>query len=126
MNDVVYVVSWRRTEEMSSASMDALLWTLGNNLNDESTFPSYSSLPIQRCKANGNRIRRKREQWSRDQNIERKLDDFSLDYCSRYSSSFISSPDILLDCLERYMYVDKVYLSILAESKLYFFFINST
>lgn len=55
-----------------------------------------------------------------------RLDDFSLDYCSRYSSSFISSPDILLDCLERYMYVDKVYLSILAESKLYFFFINST
>lgn len=43
MNDVVYVVTWRGTEEMSSASMDALLWTLGNNLNDESTFPSYSS-----------------------------------------------------------------------------------
>ncbi|KAL7604259.1 U-box domain-containing protein 36 [Lactuca sativa] len=52
MNDVVYVVTWRGTEEMSSASMDALLWTLGNNLNDESTivylvyvFPEIRFLP---------------------------------------------------------------------------------
>ncbi|CAH1438681.1 unnamed protein product [Lactuca virosa] len=36
-----------------------------------------------------------------------RLDDLSMDYCSRYSSSFRSSPDNFLECLERYMYVDK-------------------
>ncbi|KAJ0461899.1 putative protein SirB1 [Helianthus annuus] len=36
-----------------------------------------------------------------------RLDGLSTGYCSRYSSSFASSPDIFLECLERYMYVDK-------------------
>ncbi|KAK9051350.1 hypothetical protein SSX86_027977 [Deinandra increscens subsp. villosa] len=36
-----------------------------------------------------------------------RLDDLSTGYCSRYNSSFTSSPDIFLECLERYMYVDK-------------------
>lgn len=36
-----------------------------------------------------------------------RLDDLSMGYCSRYSSSFRSSPDNFLECLERYMYVDK-------------------
>lgn len=36
-----------------------------------------------------------------------RLDDLSMDYCSRYHSSFRSSPDNFLECLERYMYVDK-------------------
>ncbi|PWA92615.1 tetratricopeptide-like helical domain, Protein SirB1 [Artemisia annua] len=31
-----------------------------------------------------------------------------MDYCSRYSSSFVSSPDSLLESLERYLYVDKI------------------
>lgn len=38
-----------------------------------------------------------------------RLDDLSMGYCSRYSSSFRSSPDSFLECLERYMYVDKVW-----------------
>lgn len=37
-----------------------------------------------------------------------RLDDLSMDYCSRYSSSFgSSSPDSFLESLERYLYVDK-------------------
>ncbi|KAI3744040.1 hypothetical protein L1987_57112 [Smallanthus sonchifolius] len=36
-----------------------------------------------------------------------RLDDLSTGYCSRYNSSFTSSPDIFLECLERYLYVDK-------------------
>ncbi|XP_071706548.1 uncharacterized protein [Rutidosis leptorrhynchoides] len=36
-----------------------------------------------------------------------RLDDLIMDYCTRYSSSFGSSPDTFLQCLERYMYVDK-------------------
>ncbi|XP_024988262.1 uncharacterized protein LOC112523057 isoform X1 [Cynara cardunculus var. scolymus] len=36
-----------------------------------------------------------------------RLDGLSRGYCSRYHSSFRSSPDNFLECLERYMYVDK-------------------
>ncbi|KAI7725253.1 hypothetical protein M8C21_014649 [Ambrosia artemisiifolia] len=36
-----------------------------------------------------------------------RLDGLSTGYCSRYGSSFTSSPDVFLECLERYMYVDK-------------------
>ncbi|KAL3622627.1 hypothetical protein CASFOL_034038 [Castilleja foliolosa] len=36
-----------------------------------------------------------------------RLDSLSTDYCSRYSSSFGSSPQAFLDCLDRYLYVDK-------------------
>ncbi|KAL8227814.1 hypothetical protein R6Q57_015398 [Mikania cordata] len=36
-----------------------------------------------------------------------RLYNLSMGFCSRYSSSFTSSPDIFLECLERYMYVDK-------------------
>ncbi|GKB63051.1 hypothetical protein Tco_0919237 [Tanacetum coccineum] len=36
-----------------------------------------------------------------------RLDDLSMGYCSRYSSSFVSSPDSFLESLERYLYVDK-------------------
>ncbi|KAM7508515.1 hypothetical protein LguiA_018968 [Lonicera macranthoides] len=39
--------------------------------------------------------------------IER-LDDLSMDYCSHYSSSFRSSPEKFLECLDRYLYFDKV------------------
>ncbi|GFP93420.1 hypothetical protein PHJA_001486400 [Phtheirospermum japonicum] len=41
-----------------------------------------------------------------DDFIER-LDNLSMGYCSRYSSSFGSSPETFLDCLERYLYVNK-------------------
>ncbi|KAM7511838.1 hypothetical protein LguiB_010713 [Lonicera macranthoides] len=41
--------------------------------------------------------------------IER-LDDLSMDYCSHYSSSFRSSPEKFLECLDRYLYFDKVYI----------------
>lgn len=41
--------------------------------------------------------------------IER-LDDLSMDYCSHYSSAFRSSPEIFLETLERYLYINKVYL----------------
>lgn len=43
------------------------------------------------------------------------LDDLSVDYCSLYSSSFRSSSDNFLECLERYMYVDKVYTSLISQ-----------
>ncbi|XP_059649272.1 uncharacterized protein LOC132295153 isoform X2 [Cornus florida] len=36
-----------------------------------------------------------------------RLDDLCMDYCSHYSASFRSSPDIFLECLERYLYVNK-------------------
>ncbi|KAL6989751.1 hypothetical protein U1Q18_015502 [Sarracenia purpurea var. burkii] len=36
-----------------------------------------------------------------------RLDDHSLQFCSQYSSSFRSSPDKIIECLERYLYVDK-------------------
>ncbi|KAL4586280.1 hypothetical protein LXL04_010916 [Taraxacum kok-saghyz] len=36
-----------------------------------------------------------------------RLDDLSMEFSSRYSSSFRSSPDNFLECLERFMYVDK-------------------
>lgn len=39
--------------------------------------------------------------------IER-LDDLSMGYCSHYSFSFNSSPDLFLDSLQRYLYVKKV------------------
>ncbi|KAK6140354.1 hypothetical protein DH2020_025898 [Rehmannia glutinosa] len=42
-----------------------------------------------------------------DDFIER-LDSLSMGYCSHYSSSFRSSPEIFLECLERYLYVNKV------------------
>ncbi|KAL2234113.1 uncharacterized protein LOC105169824 isoform X2 [Sesamum indicum] len=41
-----------------------------------------------------------------DDFIER-LDSLSMDYCSHYSSSCRSSPEKFLECLERYLYVDK-------------------
>ncbi|PIM99326.1 hypothetical protein CDL12_28184 [Handroanthus impetiginosus] len=41
-----------------------------------------------------------------DDFIER-LDSLSMGYCSCYSSSFRSSPENFLDCLERYLYVNK-------------------
>ncbi|KAI3445136.1 hypothetical protein Pfo_001801 [Paulownia fortunei] len=41
-----------------------------------------------------------------DDFIER-LDSLSMGYCSHYSSSFRSSPEIFLECLERYLYVNK-------------------
>ncbi|KAA8537329.1 hypothetical protein F0562_026984 [Nyssa sinensis] len=36
-----------------------------------------------------------------------RLDDLSMDYCTQNSSSFRSSPENLLQCLERYLYVNK-------------------
>ncbi|KAL2486606.1 Uncharacterized protein Adt_31362 [Abeliophyllum distichum] len=42
-----------------------------------------------------------------DDFIER-LDNLSMDYCSFYSSSFSSSADHFVQCLERYLYIDKV------------------
>ena len=44
-----------------------------------------------------------------------RLDDLSRGYCSRYHSSFRSSADNFIECLERYMYVDKVYPSLLYQ-----------
>ncbi|KAJ9685353.1 hypothetical protein PVL29_017398 [Vitis rotundifolia] len=38
--------------------------------------------------------------------IER-LDDLSMDYCSHYSSAFRASPEIFLETLERYLYINK-------------------
>ncbi|KAF7152678.1 hypothetical protein RHSIM_Rhsim01G0124300 [Rhododendron simsii] len=38
--------------------------------------------------------------------IER-LDDHSMQFCSHYSSSFRSSPKNMIECLERYLYIDK-------------------
>lgn len=37
-----------------------------------------------------------------------RLDSLSMGYCSHYSSSFRSSPEHFLECLERYLYVNKV------------------
>lgn len=45
-----------------------------------------------------------------------RLDDLSTGYCSRYSSSFESSPDDFLECLERYIYIDKVNISLFPNS----------
>lgn len=42
-----------------------------------------------------------------DDFIER-LDSLSMGYCSQYSSAFRSSPENFLDCLERYLYLNKV------------------
>ncbi|XAR63533.1 hypothetical protein NMG60_11023497 [Bertholletia excelsa] len=36
-----------------------------------------------------------------------RLDDHSMHFCSHYSSSLRSSPENFLECLERYLYVDK-------------------
>nr|XP_043626529.1 uncharacterized protein LOC122597989 isoform X2 [Erigeron canadensis] len=47
-----------------------------------------------------------------------RLDDLSMGYCSRYSSSFRSSPDTFLECLERYMYVDKGFRRTKSSSQL--------
>ncbi|KAL4585334.1 hypothetical protein LXL04_009952 [Taraxacum kok-saghyz] len=50
-DDVVYVVTWRGTEELLSASMDALVWTLGNHLHESTivylvyVFPEIRFLP---------------------------------------------------------------------------------
>ncbi|KAL2511734.1 Uncharacterized protein Adt_17334 [Abeliophyllum distichum] len=41
-----------------------------------------------------------------DDFIER-LDNLSMDYCCHYSSSFSSSPEHFVQCLERYLYIDK-------------------
>ncbi|KAI8571593.1 hypothetical protein RHMOL_Rhmol01G0131900 [Rhododendron molle] len=41
--------------------------------------------------------------------IER-LDDHSMQFCSHYSSSFRSSPKNMIECLERYLYIDKIVL----------------
>ncbi|XP_071736205.1 uncharacterized protein [Rutidosis leptorrhynchoides] len=51
VNDVVYVVTWRGTQELCSASMDALVWTLGTDLDDSSivylvhVFPELRFIP---------------------------------------------------------------------------------
>lgn len=37
-----------------------------------------------------------------------RLSDLSMGYCTRYKSSFNSSPEIFLESIERYMYVMKV------------------
>ncbi|XP_057501915.1 uncharacterized protein LOC130785746 isoform X2 [Actinidia eriantha] len=36
-----------------------------------------------------------------------RLDDHSMRFCTQYSSSFRSSPENIIKCLERYLYVDK-------------------
>ncbi|CAA2974638.1 Hypothetical predicted protein [Olea europaea subsp. europaea] len=36
-----------------------------------------------------------------------RLDNLSMDYCCHYSSSFSSSPENFVQCLERYLYIDK-------------------
>ncbi|XP_042010589.1 uncharacterized protein LOC121759149 isoform X2 [Salvia splendens] len=36
-----------------------------------------------------------------------RLDNLSMGYCSQYSSSFRSTPEKFLDCLERYLYLNK-------------------
>ncbi|PWA51458.1 hypothetical protein CTI12_AA417400 [Artemisia annua] len=51
VSDVVYVVTWKGTEELLSASMDALLWTLGNSLHESTmvylvyVFPELRFIP---------------------------------------------------------------------------------
>lgn len=52
VGDVVYVVTWTGTEDLSSASMDALLWTLGSSDVREETivylvhvFPELHFIP---------------------------------------------------------------------------------
>lgn len=51
VSDVVYVVTWKGSEELSSASMDALLWTLGNDLRESTivylvhVFPEIRFIP---------------------------------------------------------------------------------
>lgn len=53
VSEVVYVVTWRGTEELTSASMDALLWTLGD-LHESSivylvhVFPELRFMPTPR------------------------------------------------------------------------------
>lgn len=39
-----------------------------------------------------------------------RLDNLAMEYCSRYSSSLRSSPEDFLECLNRYLYVNKVSL----------------
>lgn len=39
-----------------------------------------------------------------------RLDDLSMGYCSHYGSSFRYSPEKFLECLDRYLYIDKVSL----------------
>ncbi|GKE65021.1 hypothetical protein Tco_1519182, partial [Tanacetum coccineum] len=54
VSDVVYVVTWKGTEELLSASMDALLWTLGNSLHESTlvylvyVFPELRFIPTPR------------------------------------------------------------------------------
>lgn len=54
VSDVVYVVTWRGTEELSSASMEALAWTLGTDLHESSivylvhVFPELRVIPTPR------------------------------------------------------------------------------
>ncbi|XP_051149479.1 uncharacterized protein LOC127264124 isoform X3 [Andrographis paniculata] len=40
----------------------------------------------------------------------------SMDYCSHYSSSYRSSPEAFLECLDRYLYVDRVSYNLYALS----------
>ncbi|XP_076932641.1 U-box domain-containing protein 35-like [Bidens hawaiensis] len=51
-NDVVYVVTWRGSDELLSASMDALVWTIGSDLRGPSSivylvhvFPELRFIP---------------------------------------------------------------------------------
>ncbi|KAI3745331.1 hypothetical protein L1987_58442 [Smallanthus sonchifolius] len=50
-NDVVYVVTWRGSDELLSASMDALVWTIGSDLHESSivylvhVFPELRVIP---------------------------------------------------------------------------------
>ncbi|KAI7731478.1 hypothetical protein M8C21_026902 [Ambrosia artemisiifolia] len=41
VNDVVYVVTWRGSDELVSASMDALMWTIGNDVYGSSSSIVY-------------------------------------------------------------------------------------
>ncbi|XP_071705532.1 uncharacterized protein [Rutidosis leptorrhynchoides] len=49
VHDVVYVVTWRGTDELANASMDALVWTLGNDLNESSIVYLVHIFPEMRC-----------------------------------------------------------------------------
>lgn len=55
LNDVVYVVTWRGSDELLSASMDALVWTIGSVVHGSSSivylvhvFPELKFIPTPR------------------------------------------------------------------------------
>lgn len=46
-----------------------------------------------------------------------RLDDLSMGYCSHFSSSLNSSPENFLECMDTYLYINKVGLQIILSAK---------